>query len=320
MALETLSDYHCTEVQLYGIAKAVYTSLGVPANLADFHNYSPSYIAAKVTALLDQRGTSMALPNEVQRAEAHETLRVEMVAAEKPCTQHFQILKGYIKKAYPATYDIMYNSAGQGHYRAATQENWVELQGLDEDMNTFLADAAHLAALLLNLNMPPTFPATVVGDASTFDGLYNSFITAKSTTTAKNEKIASNNLLFEQLMEVCDDGKKVYINDQGQAKLFTFEDVKKLLSPPGSASYKVTVKRAVLLTVIEGITVTIQSKTAPAITLNTDVHGVVLFPHLDPDNYTVTTGGTTFPFVVQSFKKDVDAEVNAHSEVLMVAE
>ncbi|MEI6816033.1 MAG: hypothetical protein WCL14_05440 [Bacteroidota bacterium] len=317
MALETLADYHCTEVQLYGISKAIYNSLA--GNLVDFHSYSPSYIIGHVTGLLGVRTAAMVLPNEVQRAEGHEILHTELIAAAKPCTEHFQILKGYIKKAYPSTYNIMYNSAGQGHYLAATHENWVELKGLNDAMNTFLADVVHLAALVASLNMPPAFPATVSTDATSFENLYNAFITAKTTTTAKNAKIAANNVLFGQLMGVCDDGKKVYINDQGQAKLFTFDTVKELLSPPGSASYKVTAKRAELLTVIEGIIVKIQSKTKPAISVETDVNGVALFPHLDADNYTVIVGGVSTPFVVQSFKKDVDTGVNAHSEVFMVS-
>ena len=95
--------------------------------------------------------------------------------------------------------------------------------------------------------------------------------------------------------------------------------MEELLSPPGSASYKVTVKVAGLLTAIVGMPVKIQSKTAAAIIVDTNALGVALFPHLDPDNYTVTIGGAIFPFVVQSFKKDVDTGVNAHSEVFMVA-
>jgi len=319
MPLETLAEYHCTEVQLYAIAKAIFTSLGIPINLADFFAYSPSYVPGLVTGFFTQRTTTMGLPNEVQRAEAHELLLVDLKAAGKPCLQKFQILKGYIKKAYPASFTIMYNSAGMAHYDKGANGNWVELKGLNDDMNTFLGNPAHVTALELLLNMPTTFPGDVIGVTDTFDNLYTSFITAKSTTTAKNEKIASNNVLFRLIMGVCDDGKKVYINDAGQIKLFTFEDVKTLLSPPGSASYKLTAKRAGLLTVIVGLPVTIQSKTKPAITVDTDVNGVALFPHADPDNYTVTVGGATMPFVEQSFKKDVDTGTDARSEVFMVA-
>jgi hypothetical protein len=319
MALETLAEYHCTEVQLYAIAKAIFTSLGEAGILADFHAHSPSYITSKVTSLLGSRSSAMGLPNEVQRAEAHELLLVDLKAAGKPCLQKFQTLKSYIKTAYPTTFTIMYNSAGMAHYDKAANGNWVEMTGLNDDMNTFLANPAHVTALEALLNMPTTFPADVIGVTGTFGGLYTSFITAKSTTTAKNEKIAANNVLFHLLMGVCDDGKIVYINDAGQIKLFTFEDVKTLLSPPGSASFKLTAKVAGLLTPIKNLPVVIQSKTAPAITVDTDVNGVALFPHLDPHNYTVTVGGATFLFVVQSFKKDVDTGVDAHSEVFMVA-
>jgi hypothetical protein len=213
----------------------------------------------------------------------------------------------------------MYNSAGMAHYEKAAKGNWVELKGLNDDMNTFLANTAHVTALELLLNMPTTFPADVIGVTDTFGTLYTSFITAKSTTTAKNEKIAANNVLFHLLMGVCDDGKIVYINDAGQVKLFTFDDVKHLLSPAGSASFKLTAKVAVLLTAIKNLPVTIQSKTMPAITVDTDVNGVALFTHVDPDNYTVTVGGAIMPFIVQSFKKDVDTGVDARSEVFMIA-
>src|ERR1035437_4449030 len=116
MALETLADYHCTEVQLYEISNTVFTSLGEAGILAAFHAHSPSYIAAKVLALFAARTTAMGLPNEVQRAEAHETLLVDLKAAATPCLQKFQTLKGYIKTAYPTTFTIMYNSAGMAHY------------------------------------------------------------------------------------------------------------------------------------------------------------------------------------------------------------
>jgi|GEM_PF-1548349 hypothetical protein len=319
MPLETLADYHCTEVQLYGISKAVFTSLGEVGILADFHNHSSGYVAGFVAGCFTQRSTSMGLPNEVQRAEAHELLLVDLKAAGKPCLQKFQTLKSYIKKAYPTTFTIMYNSAGMAHYDKAANGNWVEMTGLNDDMNTFLADATHVAALEAALNMPPTFPGDVIGVTDTFGTLYTSFLTAKTTTTAKNEKIAANNVLFHLLMSVCDDGKIVYINDAGQIKLFTFEDVKNLLNPPGSASYKLTAKIAVLLTAIKGLPVTIQSKTKPAITVDTDVDGVALFPHLDADNYTVIVGGAVLPFIVQNFKKDVDTGVDAHSEVFMIS-
>ncbi|MEI6815412.1 MAG: hypothetical protein WCL14_02285 [Bacteroidota bacterium] len=315
MALETLADYHCTEAQLYSISKAIYSSLGL--NLPDFFVYSPSYILGHVTGLLGVRTAAMGLPNEVQRAEAHELLLVDVKNAGTPCLQKFQILKGYIKKAYPSTFTIMYNSAGMAHYEKGANGNWVELKALNDDMNTFLANATHVTALVAGLNMPPAFPASVSLVTGTFDSDYTGFITAKTTTTAKNAKIAANNVLFGQLMAVCDDGKKVYINNQGQMKLFTFDTVKDLLSPPGSASYKLTAKVEGLLTPIKDLPVKIQSKTAPAIIVDTDVNGVALFPHLDPDNYTVTVGVVAMPFIVQSFKKDVDTGTDAHSEVFM---
>jgi hypothetical protein len=320
MPIETKADYNCTEVQLYEIANAVFASLSESGNLAKFFLYSEKYVPLYVTGLLGIRSSAMILPNEVQRAEAHAVLHVELEAEGKPCCQHFQILKGYIKTAYPTTFTIMYNSAGMGHYESAAKGNWVSINALNNAMNSFMADPAHLAALLAGLNMPTGFPTTVSDDATTFAGLYSDFISAKSTTTAKNAKIAANNLLYAAIMAVCSDGKKVFINDAGQIKLFTFDTVKDLLSPPGSASYKLTAKVAVLLTPIKGLPVVIQSKTKPAITVDTDVNGVALFPHLDPDNYTVTVGGAVLPFVVQSFKKDVDTGVDAHSEVFMVAE
>src|SRR4029077_11248630 len=107
---------------------------------------------------------------------------------------------------------------------------------------------------------------------------------ARQTGVDTANKIKANNDFDKAIRGVNEDAKLVF-EDEAHLKLFTFSAVKAIVSPPGSASYKLTAKRHSDDTVIEGATVVIKSAKGTTITGVTNAQGVVEFKDIDPAGY-----------------------------------
>ena len=129
-------------------------------------------------------------------------------------------------------------------------------------------------------------------------------------------KITSNNAIYDDMILMFQDAKRIFPTDAEKQALFTFATLKNMVSPPGSASLKVTVQRPDN-SLVSGATITIQSETGTPNTVSTDANGEASFPGIDPDRYHVT--GTVATFVPISVDKDVDTGVNARLTVKLVA-
>jgi hypothetical protein len=231
-------------------------------------------------------------------------------------------LKNYIDDSYTDDlHKIKYDAAGAPKYEASKAGNHERCAGLNADMIAFIA--AESATLLVNLNgdpnMPATFQAKVVADSKAFDLKYEAFKAARQTTLDTNKKTKANNDCFKEIMSACDDGMRVAaksVDPAGMGKLFTFKTVKELVSPPGSASLKITVKLAVDGSFIVGANVSAQAAGGPILKGVTDANGVVLFENIDPADYNVTISGTGIPAPI-NFIKEVNTGVQARKEVLV---
>ncbi len=263
-----------------------------------------------------------ALPDEEMRNSIFQTLGVELAQLEKTFCENFQDLKNYIDDSYAKELiKIKYDAAGGPKYIEASQGNHERVAGLNADMIAFIA--AESATLLVNLdgvaNMPAGFEAKVIADSGAFDLKYAAFLAARQTTRDTNRKIKANNDCFKDIMSACDDGIRVSAksdDEAGMTKLFTFKTVKDLVSPPGSASLKITIKLAVDGTPIAGLSVAIQAAGDAVLNGVTDEFGVVVFKDINPADYNVTISGDAIPAPIM-FIKEVNTGVQARKEVLV---
>lgn len=312
MATEVKSTYNSTELELYAIADLACNNL--TTDLAAFAAKKAKYTAAFVTALRGVRTAALNLPDEEARNAGHQILKNKLVKVFlPPVLQNFNDLKGYIKDAFPTEDpEPRYEAAGGTHYAKAAGKDWEEVVGLNADMQTFIA--ANNAILTTPGGMPAAFVTKVNTDTTNFHDNYLLFVTARETGVGRAAKVTANNLLHKQLMDVLEDGaERVFRSNEAKQKNYFFEVLKAIVSPPGSASLKVTVMTGGDV-VVPNVPVMIKTAEAAANTVNTDDDGVAFFGGANPGSY---AGTVTVNSVVTNFTKDVDTGVDARVTVVV---
>jgi hypothetical protein len=267
-----------------------------------------------ITGLETLRTTAMALPDEETRASVHETVKNLLPDLLIPVKDNFNDLKGYIRDGWPGEDPKpRYEAAGLLKYNAIGTANWESVSGLNEKMNLFIADVANNTALTTG-GMPATFAMKVTTDGTNFDTKYQLFMTSRETTTARNAKVKANNNLYSAIMEVCEDGKgMIYRTDEAGRKRYTYDVVKKLVSPPGAASLKIMAKHTDDTLVMNG-DVTIKLAGQPPKT-GQILNGVCSFSNVEKGKYngTITISGNP----AATFEKEVEVGTNARVTVVV---
>ena len=261
MAETVVPIYSETQQEVYSLAQTVADNL--EANLVKFSDYKSLYDDAYIKAYRQKRTDAMALDDVDQRDDNFQTLRIGLKKIVKNCTDNFQLLKGYINSAFEKDLqEIKYESAGGKYYLRATEENWENAAGLNNDMVKFIVDNA--GVLGGGGSMPLAFATKVNADANEFTAQYGLFKAARQTSAARATKINANNDLDEQTRFICDEGRmRVFIKDADKAKEFTRSDLMFIISPPGSASFKVTTKNVLTNEVIANADITINLPKTP---------------------------------------------------------
>lgn len=317
MAQEVKSEYPCTQQELYSIANTGYDNCS--ANLADFTNYKGKYTALFITGLKANVTAAKNLPDEEMRNSDFETKRLLLIPMNDKCTNNFQLLKGYINDAYPEEqHETKYEAAGQTMYRGATKYNWEQTVGMNTAMKQFIAAEAATLAVTVDgdPNMPAGFALTVTNDSDAFDLGYDALKLARQTGEGTAEKIKANNKVYKELTSLLDDGQRIFANVPEKKKLFVFQTIKNIVSPPGSAGLTVKVLREGDNTPVEGAAVTIQAAEGTPMNGTTDANGEVNFPDIDPADYNGTVVPPA-PLNPKTFVKTVNTGTNARVTVLV---
>jgi len=305
MAEEILPKYRCTEQELYSIGELAIKNL--EKNLPDFADYKAKYDAAFVANLRGLRDEAIDLPDVEQRNVDHQTLLNEMIKLGENCTGNMPKLMGYIEDAWPLDNPKPRNeSAGYKLWKTAKAGDWEDMDGMNIAMKKFINQ--NNALLTAPGGMTAAFVTKVTNDATKFNDKYVLYKTARETNPKQQEKMKANNTFYDAMMAFMKEGvERVYPTDKAKQDLFTFKKLKFIVSPPGSASLKVTVMNA-NDTPAANAAVTIKAEDNPSITLNTDANGVAFFDKVDPATYagSVVVNGVTTPF-----SKDVDTGKNS---------
>ena len=309
MAREETPVYKCTQLELYSICETATSNL--EANLAVFADFKTKYDAPFVAALRAERAAAMALPDADVRDAVSETLRVEMLPFAADCVKYFQFLKGYIDDAFaPDLRVINYRSAGLDEYEGARLSNWEDMIGMNLKMNAFItANAALLASAGF---MPASFAGNVSTASAGFATKYAAFKVARQTSENTAAKIRANNALYKNMMDFMADGQMLFSGRDEMKKLFTFSILKSLVSPPGSASLRVTVKNADTTPIVGvGVKLILVDGDGAVINGFSDANGEVLYSSIDAGVYTVLVDLAP----VQTYTKEVNSGVAARLEV-----
>ncbi|MFI5220372.1 MAG: hypothetical protein ACHQNT_12885 [Bacteroidia bacterium] len=305
MAEEIKAIYKCTEVELYSISELAINNL--ETDLAAFAAKKAKYTALFVTGLRGLRTTAMGLPDEETRNATHQTLKGLLPGLAEPCKDNFNDLKGYIRDGWPNENPTpRYEAAGLIKYNNIGANNWENVVGMNESMTQFIAD--NTAILTAPGGMPGTFAAKVTTDATAFGDTYSDYKTSRETGTARAAKIKANNNLYDAVVEFQKDGvEMVFRKDEANQKRYIFSALKDIVSPPGSASLKVTIKNALDI-LIPDKTVTIKKIGSAPIMSRTNAEGVALFASVDAGAYEGEVDNNGVPV---RFTKDVNTGVDA---------
>ncbi|MGB4774142.1 MAG: hypothetical protein WBP45_03135, partial [Daejeonella sp.] len=125
----------------------------------------------------------------------------------------------------------------------------------------------------------------------------------------------ANNVLYKDVMDICEEGQRLFAKEGEKKKLFVFSAIKLIVSPPGSASFKLTLKKLDENTPVAGARVCIQEDGEQVMELFTDVNGVVVFEHINPAVYRVKIEAGEMRAV--DFVKEVNTGTASRKEVFV---
>src|ERR1017187_679826 len=240
------SNNNLTSLELFTMSQMVIDSGSDTVTIGLLHDYKDKYVTTLFDTMEANRSAAIGKQTAIEVRIDHVIGRIELVDLGIKCCGNYPKLKGYIKDGYPKNQLAAMNmSAGQHYYGGAMNENWESVAGLNTAMEHFTTNPEKLAALLLNNNMKTAFPATIVTDRTAFDLGHSSFLADRQTGVKTNERITAENLVYTNIVDLCADAQIALAGFPEIQKLFVISTLKSIISPPGSASYKVDCKLAV---------------------------------------------------------------------------
>lgn len=226
--------YPCSQQELYTIVETGWGSYA--QYLSRFVAHSTNYSASTGTDQLAALAAARLMPDEDSRAEVHKTLRLQMKGKADACMMKWSDMGTYIRDGFEADeYENKRVAAGYNYYEQAGHENWDAVKGLMQNGLLFLT--GNETVLTNEGGMPATFIADFVAIKDAFEQKYQAFLQAEEQTKVMTDaKIIANNGLYDALMDMFEDGKKVSREDAAIREQFTFDRVWALVSGSGSGS------------------------------------------------------------------------------------
>jgi hypothetical protein len=225
--------YPCTMAELYTICRMGWNSF--IANIAVFSNFLTTYTAQFGQDALDEIDAAEAMPEFQERNEATELALVDLKQAGKKSLFHWKSLKRYIRVSFPEEdHKAMWESAGEDHYEMANQKNWGELRNmLTAGQNFIVANTA----LLVAGGMPATFAASYAGSRTIYNDALTNFTNLElDEVEGTDQKVIANNLLYNRLMDMFEDGTHLFEDVPAKRERFVFTHLKEIITNPGNSS------------------------------------------------------------------------------------
>jgi hypothetical protein len=217
------AQYNCTQQRLYIVAEVLANSLqNYRGQFLEYSlQFTPDFVASFKAAI----AAAAALPDEQSRNTTPEVLRVQLTATAKQATGHWQMLKSYIRDAYPRPHKPFLEGAGSTIYRKACNRNWVAVNSLANRAYAFMLE--HQQQLMQNDNMPPSFPQRFLIIKSAMKDLHRNFITAtQQNLVAQQQKINANNGIYKTARKIMRIGQHIFRANPARKSQFIFTQLK----------------------------------------------------------------------------------------------
>lgn len=278
-------DYKCTQDELYEGCELLLTSLN--EELAKLAAFKAKYDPAFVTAFESTIKAAKELPNDDQRAAAHEIQRIQMIKfTDDQVRTALGSLRLYIRDAFTDEDErrIRLREAGFDDYEAALKYNWEKLKGFFKSANDFIT--THNSELSANNNMPATFPLEFTGMKTDIDSAVTKLLSLRENSKQGTQaKIIANNELNKQKNSICEDGQHVFRTDEARKSQFVWESILNLVSPPGKAGLRLDVKEQLTNNPIVEAECKFQKEGSTVITIKTDTEGKAFIDNIEPGKY-----------------------------------
>ena len=286
--------YRCAQDEFYLASFLMLSSL--EDDLEYFVLHKAKYDLAFVNALRQELIDSELMPDNEQRTEPVKRLRNALVLkTDGVCTQKLSALKTYINEAYPNPLDAesAIQEAGFNKFAQATNYDWEALRNVLTTANTYITDNS--ALLQANNNMPPTFPGSFQTLKNEVLAEINVYINRKENTKqGTHDKNVVNNGIYRKLMQIGEDGQVVWIDDETRAQQYIWDRILEVVTPPGAAGLRGTVKTDDNFLPVIGAEIVMQKQGSPPVTFITNQTGRYDSANLPAGIYSIKINATGF--------------------------
>ncbi|MBK7854416.1 MAG: hypothetical protein IPJ79_05470 [Bacteroidetes bacterium] len=247
--------FNCTQGLMYETTKMMWVNC--KARIIEMGEFKSFYTIAYCDERIAEIEAAQAMKSEAARVLEHEMLRFELVDLADAMRSKWQALKQYISSVYKVkdVREANWRAAGWASYERASENNWVSVKDLISNGSNYIAE--HKAALSANGNMPDDFQTAFDAAGDAFKLKLTDYETAQQNaatgTDAKNE---ANNDVYQQAIDMGQDGQFVFRKEESLRKQFSFEAVSERLEPTGTGTVVVELKDAESNLVIEKFVVT----------------------------------------------------------------
>ena len=207
--------------------------------------FKPLYTEDYCNARIAEIEAAEAMKDMAARALLHESIRLDLITLAGACRDNWQALKQYIATVYKTkeARENNWRGAGWAHYAGAGDNNWISVQALMNAGKLYIAE--NTATLSANENMPAGFPAAFNASILAFNTKLAAFTNAQETAgTETDTKNEANNDVYDQAIDMGQDGQFVFRKTESLRKQFSFEAVCEKLEPTGSSTVVVEAKDA----------------------------------------------------------------------------
>lgn len=234
---EIMSNYNFSMAVLYTVCRLAWQNC--LNNVAVFAARKGFYNAAFIAARMAEIDAAEALPDEQARDDAHETLRLQLKVKAASCREYWNYLERYIVSAYAkAERKPKTEAAGKDQYDLGGDSDWDMIALMMSNAYQFILDNSAVLAINLETgtpdNMPAGFPAEFLAVKNDFDATHLAFLQAEEgAQTGTQTKSDANDLIYEKMRVMLDDGVAYFKNNPAVKKQFVLTNLLELVGTPG---------------------------------------------------------------------------------------
>jgi hypothetical protein len=283
------SKYNSSQSELYATARLAVSNYNVYQS--NFTAFSPSYNKQYAINLLAEIIAAEKLPSENARSGMSEDNRIVLSQAVSDCRDKWKALKRYIVKGFSAERSpAMLKVAGQSFYFDAGNLNWNSVVSLVNHGSDFIKE--HQTELVANENMPPSFGDDFDAVKTLYLDLQTKFFgTVSNTTQATQTKIKANNIMYEKLKHLLQDGQQIFSKDDGIKQQFVFSSLKSIVSGVNQAGIRGFVTDAVTGVSINAAALATANNVYTSVT---DIDGRIDMKNMAAGDYKLTVSAINY--------------------------